>query len=804
MKNILISILIALCIGNCLSTIQAQNNILLQSKNLEITLNEKGYYQSIRIVDKEVMKKESSPILTACNDKQLITPIQLTKNQDKLQVTMSDHSIVELAYTETPHCITLEAHKVPSHYEAIIFGPICIQIHEQVGDIVGVVQGNGIAMGMQSMNTKTTAGVPEEYAEQMQTYFKIKGKETELSVGTIPIHRLAAVYLTDGAAFQLFCRNRSQAERRTIFQLKDMQIEPVKGENAHIKGAKIAIWGASQSEALTRIAAIEQEQGLPHPLFDGEWGKTSRAAMKSYLISNFGEKDFDFILDKAEKAGFKYIYHSDPFEEWGHFRWNKKFVEGGDEKVAALVKKAAQRGIAMGIHTLTNFTTTNDAYVTPIPSTHLLKQGALQLTSGIDDKQTEIRIQKSNYFELPMTLNGLMIDQELITYGEVKQEGETMLLTGCTRGAFGTTAATHTKETPLYKLWDYPYKTFFPDLELQDAYADRLIEIFNKTGLKQISFDGLEGCMYTGHEDYSTSHFVKRFYQGVKHNVLNDASRLNHFNWHIHTRMNWGEPWGEAMRTGQVENRIKNQKFFQRNLFPRMLGWFLIRLDDRKFEATTLEDLEWALSESAGFDAGYAMSINVRTLKNHGQIDQLLTAIKHWDMLREKQCFTPEQMEELKKVETEWHLEKKNEKEFLLYPLNITKYFHCALSEMQPGQTGGSDWVVNTPHGGKYAFRLKVEGDGAIENPKFQTPKGTIVFPCTLETDQYLLYTYEGKATVTDKNYRVITDVTPQGVAEMPTGDSHVIFSCEPIDDTTPDIQVRFITRGKPQTIVLK
>ena len=85
-----------------------------------------------------------------------------------------------------------------------------------------------------------------------------------------------------------------------------------------------------------------------------------------------------------------------------------------------------------------------------------------------------------------MTLNGLMIDQELITYGEVKQEGETMLLTGCTRGAFGTTAATHTKETPLYKLWDYPYKTFFPDLELQDAYADRLIEIFNKTGLKQI------------------------------------------------------------------------------------------------------------------------------------------------------------------------------------------------------------------------------------------------------------------------------------------------------------------------------
>ena len=122
-------------------------------------------------------------------------------------------------------------------------------------------------------------------------------------------------------------------------------------------------------------------------------------------------------------------------------------------------------------------------------------------------------------------------------------------------------AAAHAKNVPLYKLWDYPYKTLFPDLELQGAFADRLVEIFNKTGLRQISFDGLEGCAYTGHEDYSTSRFVDQFYRGLDHNVLNDASRLSHYTWHIHTRMNWGEPWGEAMRTGQVENRIKNQKY---------------------------------------------------------------------------------------------------------------------------------------------------------------------------------------------------------------------------------------------------
>ena len=68
------------------------------------------------------------------------------------------------------------------------------------------------------------------------------------------------------------------------------------------------------------------------------------------------------------------------------------------------------------------------------------------------------------------------------------------------------------------------------------------------------------------------------------------------------------------MRTEQMANRIKNQNFFQRNLFPRMFGWFLIRLVDREFECSTLEDVE-----------GLCPTI----LNRYGQIDRLLQAIKH-------------------------------------------------------------------------------------------------------------------------------------------------------------------------------
>lgn len=803
MKNRIIIACLTFALGSTTPLNGWAQNIVLKSKELVLTIAENGFYHSIQVKDQQVLdEKTNTPLVTACTDGKLVLPIQVKSKGKRLMLTMNDQQTITLSYKETPHCVTLEATDVPDAYDAILFGPVRVNIHEVVGDIVGVVQGKGVALGIQSMNIKTTAGIPTEYIQIVQERFNQHGKSAELSVESTPDYRLAATELADGAAFQLSARNRTRLETRKVQNLEGALVLPVKGPDALIEGAKIAIFGCAASDALERIGKIEIEQGLPHPMFADGWSKTSRQAMRSYLISDFSEKDFDFILDKAEKAGFKYVYHPGPFEDWGHFNWSKRFTEKGDEGVKAMVDKAAQRGIAVGVHTLSNFITTNDAYVTPVPTDHLLKQGTLQLVSDLDESQTILTVRKSDLFKLPLTLNTLMIDKELITYAKAEAAGETVTLTGCKRGAFGTVASAHKQETPLYKLWDYPYRTLFPDLELQDAFVDRLVEIYNKTGLEQISFDGLEGCMYTGQDDYATTRFAERFVRGVNHNVLNDASRLNHFTWHIHTRMNWGEPWGEAMRTGQVENRIKNQKYFARNLFPRMLGWFLIRLADRKFECSTLEDLEWALSESAGFDAGYAMTIHPKTLRKHGEIDKLLEAIKNWDMLREKKCFSAEQMERLKDPATEWHLEKKDAHSFWLYPLSITKHYNCSLGELQPGQPGGADWSVHTPYGGKFAFRLKVEWEGYIENPQFMTETGTVSFPCRIEPGQYLIYDFDGTARITDRNFNTLRKVTPEGTAELPSGDSHVAFSCSRAGDTEPDVQVRFITRGEPENIV--
>lgn len=109
------------------------------------------------------------------------------------------------------------------------------------------------------------------------------------------------------------------------------------------------------------------------------------------------------------------------------------------------------------------------------------------LKEDITESQTDIRIQKSDLFEIPLSLNTLQIDNKLIIYNKMEKETDFFLLKDCKRGAFMTKASDHSSKTPLYKLSDHVYKVFFRDLALQDTLADRIADLMNRIGLSQIS-----------------------------------------------------------------------------------------------------------------------------------------------------------------------------------------------------------------------------------------------------------------------------------------------------------------------------
>ena len=162
--------------------------------------------------------------------------------------------------------------------------------------------------------------------------------------------------------------------------------------------------------------------------------------------------------------------------------------------------------------------------------------------------------------------------------------------------------------------------------------SKNIANLYNQTGLSQISFDGLEGNRSTGLGTYGESLMPYVWFNNlnpeIRKHLIIDASRTTHFFWHIFTRMNWGEPWYAGFRESQTAYRLKNQNYFQRNYMHGMLGWFKMTSE------TSLEDIEWLLARSAGFDAGFAFVTGFKEVAENGNSKTVLSKIADWEKLR--------------------------------------------------------------------------------------------------------------------------------------------------------------------------
>ena len=55
----------------------------------------------------------------------------------------------------------------PDSFDFLEIGPIVTSLNEVVGDVIGVVQGGMVAIGIQALNVKTLAGFPYELKDQV-------------------------------------------------------------------------------------------------------------------------------------------------------------------------------------------------------------------------------------------------------------------------------------------------------------------------------------------------------------------------------------------------------------------------------------------------------------------------------------------------------------------------------------------------------------------------------------------------------------------------------------------------------------
>ena len=579
-------------------------------------------------------------------------PLAATREGNTLHVAFAKGCVTLLCEEQAGYWkLTLRA--LPEGAERFVFGPY--RTHGvRCGETLGAAWGaDGSVACIQSLMPKVDGGV---------------GDTLTLQTGEVLCLPDAAVAHTNGITLQCFAQNRSKDHiLHFAGHVRDYEghaIGPVTGltgPDAGMEGAAIALIAAEDGEQLLDIIEnMELEQGLPHPQYDGIWAKKNKRVSSAFLIFSGALLPAEELLDITKRAGLRCIYFSNLLEKWGHFSVNEEAYPGGIERVRELTARAARDKISVGTHNLSNFITTNDPYVTPVPHAQLLVKDITALSEGIDVSDTAFRICEENNFAENSPLNVLRIEQELITF--TAYEKDARRLTGCTRGAFGTRAAAHGKGAKVERLWDHGYKTLFPNAALQGEMAERLADTLRACGITRTSFDGLEGCQYTGHGNYGPAEFVRRTIQRYGNDLICDASITGNYLWHALSYCNWGEPWYDsARRGGNYVLRKNNQSFFKNNLIHPMMGWYKIFDANGKFEATTRENMEYILSRMAAFDAGIALTLNSRVVHSHGLFDEFLSLIALWEEFRFEADIPNEALAALREEHSDWHLEKKGD-----------------------------------------------------------------------------------------------------------------------------------------------
>ena len=692
--------------------------------------------------------------------------------------------------------------------DLILWGPYHTTIYKIIGETVGVVRGEDYAIGIQSLNIKTLGGYPWNESDRMPAFDIFKQEDlSEMhpkADGSVLYRVEAAKPTKSGSSLQAYCRNRNKG--RIVSDFNHEKIAVPAYNDGGVIHSKIALFGCPVEQALQNIGDIEIAEGLPHPMIDGEWGKTSPYAPSAYLITSFTEDNVGKAIALTQKAGLKYLYHyGKTFENWGHFDLYKGEFPNGIRGLKKCVEKAEAQGVRMGTHCLSNFITTNDPYVTPVPDKRLAKVGSSVITEDIDAAVTEITIQSPDFFNQMKNnnLKTVMIGEELIRYSSVSDKAPWRLL-DCQRGAFNTKASAHTSGQEISKLLDHGYKVFLTNADLTIEMSKTIAELYNKTGLRQISFDGLEGNRSTGLGTYGESLMPYTWYNALsdelKNHLIIDASRTTHFFWHIYTRMNWGEPWYAGFRESQTEYRFNNQGYFKRNFMPGMLGWFKLTPE------TSIEDIEWMLARSAGYDAGYALVAEMESIEKNGNSDKIIALIGDWEKLRISNSFTQAQKELMRDNTREFSLERINENEWTWQEV-YSKIFTHEKKVRQPGEPLHSTFKFD--HSGDAqavnfvltANKCDVSGmTMEINNYK------KIQLPVILKEGQILKYTSGREVILYDSNWQIIRKfkIEPSDF-KVNKGENSITVDCH-FDqaDEEASIKVEIRTPGKDKKVVLR
>ncbi|OIJ90434.1 Ig domain-containing protein [Streptomyces colonosanans] len=641
---------------------QASKPLRINAGFLSVDLSETGLVTGL--VDQRdgtdyLSASRSVPLVSVVADgkQEAPTTVRRSPRDGRVLVFSGEKVTIDMKVVTFPTYTTLEVVGLSAapgvDVQTLLWGPLPTSVTQTVGETAGVVRNDTFTIGVRPLNDKTVGGWPNEHLSYgfgpdliWNPYGLQTGEKDEWLASNV------AAKTTWGSVLRASTYDYSRVrlrERTTGYQIP---LGPMPGPEGQIVGSKIALFGSAPDLALTVLSQIAQGQGLPYPTLGGQWQKAAQRTSQSHFwLFDLNTSNVTAASQYAQQAGIKNIYAiagNGPWKSHGHYQFNSAFG-GSDEAAAQLVATAAQHGIDVGVHTLSDFIDPSDPYVSPRPADpRLATGGTVKLTRPLGTSDTTLYVDADRPLGPGLDGKRLRVDDEFITYNTVTKIGDTeWQVSGLGRAQWGSVAQSYPAGTSAARINVNGYGGAIGGLPIIDEIATRLATAYNTTGIRATSYDGLESAGYTGWGGYGFARLVNGVHRQLdsKDDLVTECSNLSSNTWDAQSRASWGE-----IGVTDYAQIIRSNTFYRANYLPGMMGQQALSGN------SSLRTIEATMARAASLDAGINFETSVQGLASGSNTAAILDAVQTWESARNSGAFTLAQKKLLADPAANWHL----------------------------------------------------------------------------------------------------------------------------------------------------
>jgi hypothetical protein len=432
------------------------------------------------------------------------------------------------------------------------------------------------------------------------------------------------------------------------------QLQAVAHRSLGLVGRKAAILACPTPRVLPVVRDIELAHGLPSPSLRGEWAKTSREARKSWMITGLAANDkqpaytAERVFGVAQDLGVEYVVIS--LGWWnrtlGSYPLNTNAFPQGVASLKAVADQAHALGLKLGLHVMTGSITKSDPFVTPVPDPRLCRDAEATLAADVDAAAKSIPTRESvagfgqaSGYWAPGGVDA-QIDDEIVRYGGLA--ADSLALTNCVRGAYGTRAAAHQTGAKVRHMTER-YGWYVASPELGEQIGRNLAELINSAGLDMICFDGADVSADAATQFYRGHQVAVSVLKHTRRDVLLVSNGGTHFGWHCMARGGEEDAMARGYK-GWVDDRTVHSwgAWHLSNFMIPDFSWVGIYPHTPTLTAARPDDVELVCARSLGFDApvGWGLAAcyggpsNVDTFNRNGRREELARIIRTYEKLR--------------------------------------------------------------------------------------------------------------------------------------------------------------------------